>query len=125
MKKIVWTKEYSVGVKSLDEQHIKIIELINTLIDHHNDGVKSETIADVLQQMVKYAQNHLDYEEELLEKHHYPKLMQHASIHIEYLKNVADFSFDILGKSCEKCCQISSIKPLKRSLRLKPADCAS
>jgi len=98
MEKIIWSDEYSVGVKSLDEQHQKIIKLINTLIDHHNDDVKSDTISEVLQEMVKYAQQHLDYEEQLLEKHEYPKLMQHAAIHVEYLEQVASFSFDIMAQ---------------------------
>jgi len=97
MKKLVWTDEYSVGVKSLDEQHKKIIELINTLIEHHNDSVDSDTIFNVLQEMMKYAQKHLDDEEKLLEGYEYPDLMRHTSVHVAYLERVSEFSFEVMA----------------------------
>jgi hemerythrin len=97
MNKIVWTNDYSVGVHSLDEQHKKIIELINILIEHHNDSVDSETVFNVLQEMMKYAQQHLDDEEQLLEGNDYPDLMRHTSVHIAYLEKVSEFSFEVMA----------------------------
>ncbi len=97
MKKIVWTDKYSVGVNSIDIQHRKIIELINILIEHHNDTADSDTVFNVLQEMMKYAQKHLDDEEKLLEKYEYPELMQHAAIHVAYLERVAEFSFEVMA----------------------------
>ena len=75
----------------------KIIELINILIEHHNDSVESDTIFNVLQEMMKYAQKHLDDEEQLLEGHDYPDLMQHTAVHIAYLEKVSEFSFEIMA----------------------------
>jgi hemerythrin-like metal-binding protein len=98
MKKIIWTDDFSVGVNSIDEQHKKIIELINTLINLKNESVESQKIYNVLQEMMLYAQKHLDYEESMLEEHGYPNLMQHASVHVKYIKRVSELSFAIMAQ---------------------------
>jgi len=97
MEKINWTDEFSVGVKALDDQHKQIIDLINILIDSSNRSVNSETIFNVLKQMMSYAQKHLDFEEQLLEEHKYFDLMNHAATHVKYLEKVAKFSFDTMA----------------------------
>ena len=67
MDKIIWSKDFSVGCEAIDEQHKKIVELINILIVHHNASVHSETIAYVINELMLYSLHHLEYEEKLLE----------------------------------------------------------
>ncbi|MBF0266349.1 MAG: bacteriohemerythrin [Gammaproteobacteria bacterium] len=98
MEKINWTNEYSVGVKALDDQHKEIIRLINTLIEGSNDTVDSAITFNVLTEMMTYAQKHLDFEENLLEQHHYFDLMNHAAKHVRYLEKVAKFSFGTMAR---------------------------
>ena len=39
MKKIVWDKSFSVGVKEMDEQHKQIIMMVNRLIELNGEKV--------------------------------------------------------------------------------------
>jgi hemerythrin len=95
---IIWRDECSVGVKALDQQHQKIFQLINNLIKHHNtNNVDSEIISEALNEMVKYVQEHLDYEEKLLKENNYPDFSEHVSSHIKYIEQVTRFSLNIMN----------------------------
>ena len=72
MNKIKWTDEFSVGVNSLDEQHKKLIGIINQLIEHHDDANSSGDISPFLTEMLEYAFTHFCDEEQLLLEHDYP-----------------------------------------------------
>ena len=66
MEKITWSDKFSVGVLELDEQHKKIIELINELDVNMNLSPRSEKLHNILGRIIIYAQKHLDFEESLL-----------------------------------------------------------
>ena len=95
MDKIIWSKDFSVGNIFIDEQHKKIVELINILIVHHNASVHSETLAYVINELMLYSQHHLEYEEKLLEEYQYPELSQHKKVHLKYKKEVADIAMKV------------------------------
>jgi len=99
MKTIIWRDEYSVGVKALDEQHLKIVQLINNLIKHHDADADadSEIISEALDEMIKYIQQHLDYEEKLLKENNYPDFSDHASGHLKYIEQVTQLSFKMMA----------------------------
>ena len=58
MEEIVWMNEFSVGVKEMDEQHKKLIAMINLLIADQKSLTAPETIAKLLTEMTDYAQEH-------------------------------------------------------------------
>ena len=90
LDKIIWSEDFSVGCEALDEQHKKIVELINILIVHHNASVHSETIAYVINELMLYSLHHLEYEEKLLEELQYPEFPQHKEDHSKYKGKVVD-----------------------------------
>ncbi|WP_419797717.1 MAG: bacteriohemerythrin [Terasakiella sp.] len=95
MKSIQWDIEkFSVGDKTLDNQHQKIVAMINNLINESDLDIHSETLHDTLAEMLKYSKDHLDYEEALLKKIGYERLEDHAQLHWEYLEMVSDLSMD-------------------------------
>ena len=96
MNKIVWSDNYSVGVPELDEQHKKIVEVINELNTNTDLTSQSDKLHNILGRIIIYAQNHLDYEESLLKKHAYPHYEDHLSKHQEYKKKVSDFAVELL-----------------------------
>ncbi len=76
MGNMVWKEEYSVGNAMLDEQHRRLIELVNRV-----DG--GEPLDDILAALQEYAEKHFRDEERLLESVGYPDLdkqqYQHAA----------------------------------------------
>ncbi|MFN3533222.1 MAG: hemerythrin domain-containing protein, partial [Candidatus Brocadia sp.] len=66
MEKIVWSENFSVGVRVLDDQHKQIVTLINILIEMSDAKIDSEIISDTLTKMTQYAINHFSKEEEYM-----------------------------------------------------------
>jgi hemerythrin len=73
----------SVGVSAMDDDHKKLIDIINQLHDGIAAGHKKEVLAAVLDQLVDYTKFHFAKEEELLLKANYlavaTQKMEHAS----------------------------------------------
>jgi hemerythrin len=85
MDLIKWRKSYETGIDSMDVQHQILIELINILYKVIRKEKSSEVINEVLNEMTKYAENHLLKEEALLAANGYPDLDNHIDIHQGYL----------------------------------------
>ena len=85
-----WDKSLSVGVEELDEQHKKLIEMINEAyeaIQKHD----AHLVADLLTKMRDYAQLHFATEEEYLREAHFPELQQHKFYHKKFTTDVDAF----------------------------------
>lgn len=91
MEKINWNSSFSVGVKLLDEQHKRIIDMSNLLISDHEATVYSETISELLDRLTKYATDHFRVEEQLLEEYGYPDLIHQKEEHKAYRIKIVAF----------------------------------
>ncbi len=94
MEKIVWDDSYSVGVKSIDFQHKKLIDMINSLIDANELKVDSEVISDTLLQITDYADYHFKAEEKLMSEAGYPNLPEHRKEHVFFKKKTVSLLVD-------------------------------
>ncbi len=95
MDRIEWSDRLSVGVKQLDEQHIRIIRMINRMIDHVNSQIAVDDwdiISDTLFEMTQYSQDHFDCEEALMNRYGYPKGDHQEELHMEFLETTVELS---------------------------------
>ena len=99
MEKIIWKREYSVGVERLDRQHQRIISVINKLITKPRVFIASRTIAEVISELNSYVSEHFLLEEQLLEENNYPSLIDHSKKHTEYGERVTDFCLKTVEKN--------------------------
>jgi len=91
MEPIVWTEGFSVGVSEMDNQHKKIIAMINTLIKEPKATTNSITVSDLLSDMIQYTQEHFQNEEALMAEHGYPLKDQQSEQHRTFIKKTVDF----------------------------------
>ena len=91
MEQIIWTEDFSVGVVRLDDQHKRLIQMINRLIAEPQTTTESETVSDLLSDMTNYAQKHFATEEELMRQHNYPRLEEQITEHRAFQKKTVDF----------------------------------
>lgn len=91
MKKIVWSEQFSVGVKEMDFQHQKIIRIFNTLVDNAQADPQSEKVSELLAAMVEYASEHFKCEEQLLRDYAHPDLEDQIIEHREFRRQAAKF----------------------------------
>jgi hemerythrin-like metal-binding protein len=86
MALLQWNEKFSVGVKSIDEQHKVLIETLNEL---HHAIMKSEprsSTRSLAASLLAYARNHYVAEEQMLANTDYPELKQHQALHRELLQ---------------------------------------
>jgi len=91
MEEIIWKEEFSVGVTEMDEQHKKLLAMINRLIADQNVLTAPETIADLLTEMTDYAQEHFRAEEYLMSEYAYDKKDAQAEQHKAFLQKTMAF----------------------------------
>ena len=74
---LVWKDEYSVGIEAMDDDHKKLLNLINQLQTavHYYTGKEFEEKA--LDELVDYTKTHFKREELLLEENDYADLEAH------------------------------------------------
>ncbi len=87
-KRIDWKDEYSVGIESIDEQHKKLINLINTLQTIVDYSTGEEFERECLAAVVDYTKTHFVYEEGLMRKYGYPDFEAHKAQHQKMIDKV-------------------------------------
>ena len=85
-----WSDQLSVGISSIDEQHKKIINMINALDDSIKQGDARDTTGKVLEGLAVYTTKHFSYEEDLFAKHGFADSDFHKKEHEDLLKTVTD-----------------------------------
>ncbi|MGB9667589.1 MAG: bacteriohemerythrin [Thermosulfidibacteraceae bacterium] len=86
-----WNEKFITGVREADEQHKRLVDLINELYDAMSQGKGSEVIDKILDELAKYADYHFKTEEGLMSKYGYPELEQHKREHEAFTKKVQEF----------------------------------
>jgi methyl-accepting chemotaxis protein/hemerythrin len=95
-----WADDLSVNIREIDEQHLRLIDLINKLHAAMRSGKGKEATARVLDELKDYTVFHFSSEEALFEEHGYSGLVNHVAAHKAFVDKVLDFEQQILsGKS--------------------------
>ncbi len=81
MAYLIWNKNYSVGIKAMDNQHKKLFNIINDLHDGMSSGSTDEVMRKVLSELCDYTKFHFTEEETLMSINDYPELSSHKEAH--------------------------------------------
>lgn len=99
MAYIEWDESFSVGVKAMDDQHKKLIDLINQLHDAMKAGQGSKEAPVILKSLVDYTHYHFEAEEKMLEKGVYPGLLNQQKMHKVFVEQIEQYQADLATKS--------------------------
>jgi len=98
MEIINWKNEFSVGVQEMDDQHKKLIGMINRLIAEQHTLTDPKTIAELLTDMTDYAQVHFPAEEYLMAEYGYDRKSRQEEQHKAFIdKTISFYSASDLG----------------------------
>ena len=98
---VKWQSSYSIGIKLIDEQHMKLIDLTNKLFNScmsGNERTKSDSIfLSIIHEIKDYTDYHFSTEERIMQKINYPEYKIHKQEHWTFvrkvLKKVEEFNF--------------------------------
>ena len=91
MALINWNNELSVNVQIIDEQHKKLIELINELQEAMKSGKGKDVLGKILTGLITYTAAHFKTEETYFAQYGYPDAENHKKEHLAFVKKVTDF----------------------------------
>ncbi len=102
-----WSESLRVGIDVIDEQHAKLVKLVNQLYDAMVAGKGKLVLGTVLTELIEYTVYHFNTEEELFKRHGYPDAVNHIREHndlartakelkIAYESNKATVTFDTM-----------------------------
>lgn len=95
MALINWSNNYSVNIKDIDDQHVKLVNLINDLHSSMKVGKGGESLQRVVSELVSYTKYHFSFEEKLMSRHNYPDISQHKILHSNFTKKVDEFENEL------------------------------
>ena len=100
-----WDDSLSVGFEEIDEDHKKLIELLNQLNDSVAADQGDAVVAEVLDGLLGYTSWHFRHEERLMQTYGYQEFPNHKQEHGELLetaltlnKEFQDGASDVPGK---------------------------
>jgi hemerythrin-like metal-binding protein len=91
---IKWIPALSVNIGAIDEQHQKLITLINDLDAAMAQGKGNDILATILCELTDYTVSHFAYEETLFARHNYPDTFPHMAEHKMFVDQVSRFKKD-------------------------------
>lgn len=81
MSYINWDQSFSVGVKTLDNQHKHLFAIINQLYDAYESKKSIEVIAEIFDQVLEYTLAHFSIEEQYMLHYRYDDYNEHKALH--------------------------------------------
>lgn len=91
MALIKWDESLSVGVQEIDNQHKKLVEIINELHDAMKEGKGRKLLGDIIKRMEEYTVYHFGTEEKHFVEFHYEQAESHKAEHRGFIAKVEDF----------------------------------
>jgi hemerythrin-like metal-binding protein len=92
-----WSADYSVGVAIFDDEHKKLIAIINSLHEALQTGVNNETLDQISGSMVEYTMMHFRHEEMYFDDWAYPEAASHIEAHSQLRRQVFEYRKQIGG----------------------------
>ncbi len=87
---VEWKDDYSVGIDSIDQQHKKLLNLINQLQTAVDYSTGEEFEREALDELVDYTKTHFSYEEGLMRDNDYPDFEPHKAQHEKMFAKVEE-----------------------------------
>jgi hemerythrin-like metal-binding protein len=87
---VEWSESFSVKNTTIDEQHKKLIDLVNKLHEAMAAGHGRDILSSVLDDMIDYTDYHFQTEEKAFEKFGYDKAEIHKAQHREFVTKIKD-----------------------------------
>lgn len=91
MALMIWDSSLSVGVERIDNEHKKLVQILNDLHTAMTQGQVKAVTGPLLTELVRYTREHFANEEALMLRTKYPQYAEHHAQHKELTSQVEEF----------------------------------
>ncbi|MCF6365326.1 MAG: bacteriohemerythrin [Bacteroidales bacterium] len=92
---IRWNSTYELGHKEIDEQHMKLVDIINDFYNAFATAQAHEKIGGIIGELVNYTVFHFTAEEEIFKNSTYPETEQHIKTHKEFVDKLKKYHQEV------------------------------
>lgn len=100
-----WSDDLSVQVAEIDQQHHRLVDLINKLHDAMLAKQGKQIVSEIIDELAAYTVYHFQAEEKYMQQFKYPHYLAHKKEHGGFVQEVEKFQKDFdsgkLGLSLE------------------------
>lgn len=89
MSAFAWSDKYSVNIREIDDQHKKLISMVDTLHTAMRQGQGKAALDSILKELIQYTRTHFATEERLMKLNGYPDYDAHKAKHDKMTDKVA------------------------------------
>lgn len=86
-----WNDNYLTNIKECDDQHKRLVGLINELHEKMKNGESKSYLEKILSELLDYTAYHFLTEESLFERYGYPEAERHIKEHEELTAKAKNF----------------------------------
>jgi len=105
MALINWEEKFQVNLNLIDNQHKKLVDILNRLHESMSKGKGNEVLESVIKDLITYTKTHFADEEKLMIENKYSQYDSHFIEHSNFIVKVEqvynDFSAGKIGLSME------------------------
>jgi hemerythrin len=87
---ITWLNVYDTHIRIIDEQHRKLLDMLNDLATAKGNENEPKLIRDIFFKLVDYTKYHFTTEEKLMGNANYPKLIEHTGQHRQFVDRIVN-----------------------------------
>jgi len=91
MQTITWSSKLNTGVKKIDDQHRRLVKLVNNLVTGIREGFADDITDGICRELVEYVAYHFRDEEMLMEDVEFPHLEEHRQKHAQLTASVRNY----------------------------------
>jgi len=91
MARLTWSPAMGVNVKEIDDQHKRLVDLINTLDEAMQSGRGRDVLGSIIAELWEYAEVHFATEEDYFTRFGYENAAAHNQEHADFLAAVGKF----------------------------------
>ena len=95
-KMIEWEDKFSLGISIIDEEHKKLIGILNKAILAKEHDVNTEEIKEVLREMNNYTITHFTTEEAYMKAFNYPEYQDHKEEHRVFSTEIIAYTYKVI-----------------------------
>jgi len=110
---VTWSENLATGVKSIDDDHRHLVDLIQRLFESMMLEQGSKFINTIFVDLINYTKTHFVREEQVFEKYGFDELEQHKILHQELIEQVLAEGKLILDEGSKKDLSFELLEFLK------------
>lgn len=87
-----WNGKLETGIAIIDEQHKKLVSLVNELHEAMRNRKAKDVVARILRELGDYTNYHFSVEEKAFEKYGYPQKVEHEKLHADLIAQLGELT---------------------------------